>query len=203
MLVREGISKIISLENDIEIVGQAEDGEQAISLISKKHVDIALLDVNMPKLDGIDACRKIKSIKPKIGVIALTIHEQSEYLLEFIKAGASAYLLKDVSSGQLVDTIRGVFRGQSYMPTSLISSVFEEINRLSQRNPTVNELTSRELEVLQLIARGECNKKIGESLFISEKTVKNHLYKIFQKLNVEDRTQAALYAIKNNLVDHK
>ncbi len=202
MLVREGISKIISLENDIKIVGQAEDGEQAISLITANDVDIALLDVNMPKLDGIEACRRIKQIKPEIGVIALTIHEQSEYLLEFIKAGASAYLLKDVSSGQLVDTIRGVFRGQSYMPTSLISSVFEEINRLSQK-PTINELTSRELDVLQLIAKGECNKNIGKSLFISEKTVKNHLYKIFQKLDVDDRTQAALYAIKNNLVDRK
>jgi DNA-binding NarL/FixJ family response regulator len=202
MLVREGISKIISLENDIKIVGQAEDGEQAISLIMENDVDIALLDVNMPKLDGIEACRKIKHLKPEIGVIALTIHEQSEYLLEFIKAGASAYLLKDVSSGQLVDTIRGVFRGHSYMPTSLISSVFEEINRLSQK-PAINELTSRELDVLQLIAKGECNKKIGKSLFISEKTVKNHLYKIFQKLEVDDRTQAALYAIKNNLVDRK
>ncbi len=203
MLVREGIIKILSLEEDITVIGEAKDGKQAVELAMEKDFDVALLDVNMPYFDGIQACKRIKELKPQVGVIALTIHEQSEYLIEFIKAGATAYLLKDVSSGQLVETIRGVYQGQSFIPNRLVSTIFEEINRLSCKkcDPNINELTPREIEVLQLVAQGEGNKKIAEKLFISEKTVKNHLYHIFQKLDVEDRTQAALYAIKNNLTD--
>ena len=205
-LVREGIIKILSLEEDLEIVGEAEDGNQAIKMALEQEVDIALLDINMPHTDGIEACRVIKKAKPDIGVIALTIHDQEEYLLEFIKAGAMAYLLKDVSPGKLVETIRGVARGESYIPPRLMASVFQEINRLSQKQPTSNdekELTRREIEVLRYLAKGDCNRVIAQKLFISEKTVKNHLYRIFQKLNVDDRTQAALYALKNRLVDLK
>lgn len=203
-LVREGIRKILSLEKDIEIVGEAEDGREAIKIVLEKNVDVALLDVNMPHVDGIEACRTIKREKPSVGVIALTIHDQEEYLFELIKAGALAYLLKDVSPGKLVETIRGVARGESYIPPKLMSSVFQEITRLSrkQQDPGfLNDLTPREIEVLQYVARGDSNKLIANKLFISEKTVKNHLYRIFQKLNVEDRTQAALYALKNKIVD--
>ncbi|MFZ5642262.1 MAG: response regulator [Bacillota bacterium] len=206
MLVREGIIKILSLEEDIEIAGEAGDGQQAAAIALEREIDIALLDVNMPVMDGIEACRRIKRIKPDVGVIALTIHDQEEYLFEFIRAGASAYLLKDVSPGQLVETIRGVARGNSYIPPKLMASVFQEINRMSvkldpARRPDDNQLTPREVEVLQLVARGSSNRSIAKKLFISEKTVKNHLYRIFQKLNVEDRTQAALYALKNKIVD--
>jgi len=206
MLVREGIIKILSLEQDIEIAGEAGDGQQAVAIALERYIDIALLDVNMPVMDGIEACRKIKTTKPEIGVIALTIHDQEEYLFEFIRAGASAYLLKDVSPGQLVETIRGVAKGSSYIPPRLMSSVFQEINRMSVKNEPSrriddNQLTPREVEVLQLVARGSSNRSIAQKLFISEKTVKNHLYRIFQKLNVEDRTQAALYALKNKIVD--
>lgn len=203
-LVREGIRKILSLEKDIEIVGEAEDGREAIKIVLEKNVDVALLDVNMPHVDGIEACRTIKREKPSVGVIALTIHDQEEYLFELIKAGALAYLLKDVSPGKLVETIRGVARGESYIPPKLMSSVFQEITRLSRKQQDsgfLNDLTPREIEVLQYVARGDSNKLIANKLFISEKTVKNHLYRIFQKLNVEDRTQAALYALKNKIVD--
>lgn len=203
-LVREGIIKILSLENDIEIVGEAGDGREAIEIAMKKDIDIALLDVNMPHTDGIEACRVIKREKPGVGVIALTIHDQEEYLFEFIRAGAQAYLLKDVSPGQLVETIRGVARGESYIPPRLVANVFSEISRLSAKQApkgTENDLTAREVEVLQHVARGDSNRLIAKKLFISEKTVKNHLYRIFQKLNVEDRTQAALYALKNKIVD--
>lgn len=206
MLVREGIIKILTLEEDLEITGEAGDGQQAVAIALERDIDIALLDVNMPVMDGIEACRKIKKIKPRVGVIALTIHDQEEYLFEFIRAGASAYLLKDVSPGQLVETIRGVANGNSYIPPKLMTSVFQEINRMSVKldpSPKTDDsqLTPREIEVLQLVARGSSNRAIAKNLFISEKTVKNHLYRIFQKLNVEDRTQAALYALKNKIVD--
>lgn len=205
-LVREGILKILSLEEDIEIVGEAGDGREAVKIALEREVDIALLDVNMPYTDGIEACRMIKKEKPSVGVIALTIHDQEEYLFEFIRAGALAYLLKDVSPGQLVETIRGVARGESYIPPRLMSNVFQEINRMSSKQPSSqgddsNQLTPREIEVLQHVARGDSNRSIAKKLFISEKTVKNHLYRVFQKLNVEDRTQATLYALKNKIVD--
>ncbi|MCL6610165.1 MAG: response regulator transcription factor [Peptococcaceae bacterium] len=203
-LVREGIRKILSLEKDIEIVGEAEDGREAIKIVLEKDVDVALLDVNMPHVDGIEACRTIKREKPSVGIIALTIHDQEEYLFELIRAGALAYLLKDVSPGKLVETIRGVARGESYIPPRLMSIVFQEITRLSKKQQASgfqNDLTPREIEVLQYVARGDSNRLIANKLFISEKTVKNHLYRIFQKLNVEDRTQAALYALKNKIVD--
>ncbi|MFZ5652334.1 MAG: response regulator [Bacillota bacterium] len=205
MLVREGIIKILSLEEDIEIAGEAGDGQQAVKIALEKDVDIALLDVNMPVIDGIEACRLIKKSKPGTGIIALTIHDQEEYLFEFIRAGASAYLLKDVSHGQLVETIRGVAGGNSYIPPRLMASLLQEINRISvkqgfSRGPDDEQLTPREIEVLQHVAMGDSNKLIAKKLFISEKTVKNHLYRIFQKLDVEDRTQAALYALKNKIV---
>ncbi|MHB8158212.1 MAG: response regulator [Desulfocucumaceae bacterium] len=206
MLVREGIIKILSLEEDIVIAGEAGDGQQAVAIALERDIDIALLDVNMPVMGGIEACRRIKQTKPQVGIIALTIHDQEEYLFEFIRSGASAYLLKDVSPGQLVETIRGVAKGNSYIPPKLMSSVFQEINRMSlksepPRRSDDNQLTPREVEVLQLVARGSSNKLIAKKLFISEKTVKNHLYRIFQKLEVDDRTQAALYALKNKIVD--
>lgn len=205
VLVREGIMKILSLEEDFEIAGEAGDGQQAVAIALEKDVDIALLDVNMPITDGIEACRMIKRVKPQIGIIALTIHDQQEYLFEFIRAGASAYLLKDISPGQLVETIRGVASGNSYIPPKLMANVFQEINRISVKHPSrqqdEDQLTPREVEVLQHVARGDSNKLIAKKLFISEKTVKNHLYRIFQKLNVEDRTQATLYALKHKIVD--
>lgn len=206
ILVREGIMKILSLEDDIEVSGEAGNGQQAVKIALEKDIDIALMDVNMPQIDGIEACRMIKKSKPDLGVIALTIHDQEEYLFEFIRAGASAYLLKDVSPGQLVETIRGVARGESYIPPRLMVNVFQELNRISMKQQATRKidedhLTAREIEVLQHVARGDSNKLIAKKLFISEKTVKNHLYRIFQKLNVEDRTQATLYALKHKIVD--
>jgi two-component system NarL family response regulator len=206
-LIREGITKILSLEKDIEVVGEAGSGIEAVELSHTIKADIILMDINMPGMSGVEACKIIKKEKPYLGVIALTIHDQEEYLFEFIRAGASAYLLKDVSPGQLVDTIRGVAKGESFIPPRLMTRVFNEINRLSGtpksagREECEELLTPREIEVLRLVAQGESNKSIAKILFISEKTVKNHLYRIFQKLEVDDRTQAALYAVKSKLVN--
>ncbi len=205
-LIREGITKILSLEKDIEVAGEAGSGAEAVELAHKINADIILMDINMPGMSGVEACKIIKRGKPDLGVIALTIHDQEEYLFEFIRSGASAYLLKDVSPDQLVDTIRGVANGESFIPPKLMSRVFHEINRLSEppqsysRDDNDDLLTPREIEVLRLVAHGESNRSIAKNLYISEKTVKNHLYRIFQKLEVDDRTQAALYAVKSKLV---
>lgn len=200
-LIREGLRRILSLEPSISLVGEAENGKQTVEAVLEKGADVVLMDINMPEMNGIEACRIIKEKSPRTQVIALTIHEDEEYLFEMIRSGISAYLLKDVSPDQLIRTVLGVARGESFIPPRLMARVFQEFSRLSSTpGNEPHGLTKRELEVLQLVAQGENNKSIAEKLFISEKTVKNHLTNIFQKLNVTDRTQAALYAIKNKIV---
>ncbi|MDD4569727.1 MAG: response regulator transcription factor [Tepidanaerobacteraceae bacterium] len=202
-LLREGIIKILSLEPSFEIVGEAEDGAQAIELARTTDVDIILMDVNMPNINGIVATKIIKKEKPGINIIALTIHNQEEYLFELIRCGISGYVLKDVRPDELIMTIKKIAKGQGFIPPSLTPRLFEELSRLSKQEVEVAEdynLTAREQEVLQEMAQGLSNKEIGEKLFISEKTVKNHLTNIFQKLEVNDRTQALLFAIKHGMV---
>ena len=205
ILIREGLRKILSLEAEIEVIAEAADGQEAIDLARKLSPDVILLDINMPKVNGITACRIIKEENPQIGIIALTIHDQQEYLFEMIRSGISGYTLKDVCPEQLIKTIHGVADGQSFLPPSMTSKVFKEFSRISEQpEQTEHEfkpgLTERETEILQELAHGKTNKEIAIRLVISEKTVKNHLTNIFQKLNVSDRTQAALLAIKHDLV---
>jgi len=203
-LVREGIRKILSVEPEIEVVGEVTDGDEAIKFAREHQVDIILMDINMPKINGITACKVIKEEYPDVAVIALTIHDQEEYLFEMINAGISGYVLKDISPDKLVSTILDASEGKSFIPPSLTSRVLEEFKRLytsqkEQNKSPVNELTDRELEVLQLVAAGDSNDVIAKKLYISTKTVKNHLTNIFQKLGVSDRTQAAILAIKNGI----
>jgi two-component system response regulator DegU len=198
-LIREGLSKILSLNDDIKIIGEARDGREAVKMTMKTHPDVVLMDINMPHMNGIEAARVIKSELPQTGIIALTIHDDQEYIDEMIESGVSGFLLKDVEPETLVKSVREVSRGKS---------LFEEDHRGKKtadrktylKRDGLEELTRRELDVLQLIAKGMCNKDIAESLFISEKTVKNHLTNIFRKINVDDRTQAALFAIKKGIV---
>lgn len=203
-LVREGLIKILSTDERIEVAGSAENGEQAVELALKIKPDIILMDINLPVLNGIEATRIIKSRIPETGIIALTIHDQEEYLFELIKAGISGYLLKDASPDLLVKTVLGVSKGESFIPPSLTAKMLAEFNRLastSNRHANPQGLTRREVDVLRLLALGYSNRVIAEKLFISEKTVKNHLTSIFQKLGVEDRTQAAIHAVKNKIVE--
>lgn len=199
-LVREGLSKILSMEERIEIVGEASNGEQAISQVFACKPDIVLMDINMPVINGIAATRMIKSERPETDIIILTIHDQEEYLFELIKAGVSGYMLKDVSPDLLIQTILGVARGESFLPSNMVARMFEEYARLANLS-TPEGLTRREIDVLRLVAQGHSNRIIAEKLYISEKTVKNHLTNIFLKLGVDDRTQAAIHAIKNNMVN--
>lgn len=207
VLVREGINKILSLEPSIKVVDEAEDGAQAIELARRMKIDVILMDINMPHINGITATKIIKSEKPDINIIALTIHDQDEYLFELIECGVSGYVLKDVRPDELIRTILNVARGQAYIPPSMTPKVFEQLNRLSKVHDeaidSFNQLTVREREVLCQIAEGLSNREIANKLYISEKTVKNHLTNIFQKLGVTDRTQAALYAVNHNLVNRK
>lgn len=202
-LVREGLCKILSTEESIEVVGEAANGRQAVELALRTKPDVILMDINMPETNGVEATRIIKGQMPGVGVIALTIHDQEEYLFELIRAGVSGYVLKDISPDMLIQAIRGVARGESFLPPAMTSKIFAEFSRLSilsSHSIGALGLTRREVDVLRLVAEGASNRSIAKKLFISEKTVKNHLTNIFQKLGVTDRTQAAIHAVKSKIV---
>lgn len=199
-LVRQGLKQILELEQDIRIVGQAGDGEEALVKVQQLKPDVVLLDINMPKLNGIQTLRRLKDIDKTTRVIMLTFHEDQEYLYETINLGANGYVLKDSESESLISAVRDVYKGSSYIQPSLASNLVKEFNRgQSLGDSRDNKMTRREYEVLTLIAEGLNNKEIACSLFISEKTVKNHVSNIFKKIDVNDRTQAAIYAYKHNI----
>lgn len=200
-LIREGIKKLLELEENFEIVALAGDGEQAIASIKEKSPDVVLLDINMPVMNGIDCLKQIKQDYPEIKVIMLTIHEDAEYLIETINIGAEGYVLKDADVSSLVKAIQKVVQGEVYIHPTLSGILVREYKRKDKNIEDVigNNLTKREYEVIRLISKGYNNKEIAIELFISEKTVKNHVSNIFKKIKVTDRTQAALYAIKHNI----
>lgn len=203
-LMREGLRKILEMDQAIVIVDEAGDGQGAINIVRRVKPDVVLMDINMPGTNGIEATRVIKREMPGVGVIALTIHEEEEYVLELVRAGVSGYVLKDIAPAKLVETIKTVARGHSIIDPSITNKILGEINRLSRHRRAREEwenLTDREMDVLKLMAQGRSNKEIARNLTISEKTVKNHITNIFRKLEVEDRTQAVLFAIKHHLVE--
>lgn len=203
-LIREGIIKILSLEPVFEVVGEAEDGAQVVELARNTDADIILMDINMPNINGILATKIIKSEKPQVNIIALTVYDQEEYLFKLIRCGVSGYVLKDVRPDDLIKTIIRVNRGEAFIPTSLTPKVFEKLTTLygtRAEGGEAFELTPREREVLQQMVQGLSNREIGDRLFISEKTVKNHITGILQKFEVSDRTQAVIFAIKHNVVE--
>lgn len=200
-LMRQGVKQILELEKDIEVIGQAANGQEALDIIKLLNPDVVLLDINMPVLNGVKTLKTIKDGNYPCKVIMLTIHSDREYLIETINIGANGYMLKDAESDSLISAIRDVYAGKSYIHPSLASELVKEINNKKAPKKEVlgGILTERENEVLLLIAEGQSNKDIAQKLFISEKTVKNHVSNIFKKIEVSDRTQAAIYAFKNNL----
>lgn len=199
-IVREGLKQLLELEEDFEVVGQASNGMETIERVKELNPDVLLLDINMPVMNGIKALKKLKEDGMTTKVIILTIHEDREYLLETMQIGAAGYILKDSDSASFFKAIRDAYNGESYIQPKLAAELIKEFNRpRNLKNKGENELTQREYEVIALIAEGLNNKDIADRLFISEKTVKNHVSNIFRKINVSDRTQAAIYAYKNNI----
>ena len=209
-LLRQGLVKILSLEPDMEVVAEAQDGEEVLACVAEHRPDIVLMDINMPKGGGLQATRAIAERFPQVGVIVLTIHDDEQYLYELISAGARAYILKDSEPARVVEAIRHVYEGGSYVPPDLMNKVLGQFRRLHNAEPPVYSrrarhgagvLTDREREILQLIVDGRSNAEIAAALFISEKTVKNHVTNLLRKLGLADRTQAAVYALRHGLVD--
>ncbi len=197
-LVREGLRKLLELSDNIEILSEVGDGQGAINIARKEKPDVILMDVNMPGTNGISATRVIKREMPSIHVIALTIYEDEE-VVDMVRAGVSAYVLKDVAGSELIDTITRVMQGEVVIHPRVANRLVRELSRNENKKSDIR-LTKRERDVLLLLVKGHSNKEMAEAMFISEKTVKNHLTSIFRKLGVKDRTQAAVYALKNNIV---
>lgn len=198
-LMREGLKKLIELEDDIKVISQAENGEEALKLLMSVEPDIVLMDINMPKLNGIETLRKMRDSGIRAKVMMLTIHDDREYIYETMKMGANGYLLKDSDSDTLVEGIRKVNAGEKFIQSSLLKTMEYRAEEDTRAEDMINSLTKREYEVLILIAEGLNNRTIAERLFISEKTVKNHISNIFKKLEVKDRVQATIFTFKNNL----
>ncbi len=197
-IIREGIRGLLELEQDFLVVGEASDGKQCIQKVEECKPDVMLLDINMPVMTGLEALEKLhdRGIQPK--TLVLTIHDEVQYLRRAVELGANGYVLKDSDFNTLSRAIKEVYKGEDFIDKKLLP-MFNEKILYSEKEE--NELTKREREILVLIAKGYINKEIAQNLSISEKTVKNHISNLFKKIDVSDRTQAAVYAIKNNFVD--
>lgn len=198
-LIRDGLKKILSMEPGFRIIGEAVNGKEAVELSLQLTPDIILMDINMPVMNGIEAAKQVKNNQPGIGIIALTIHDDEEYVSELINSGVSGYTLKDINSEELVETIKKVFKGESVFHPDITRKLLGEFRRMAGDYKGRPNLTARELEILEHVTLGANNREIAGNLFISEKTVKNHLTNIFKKIDVNHRTQAALYALKHKL----
>ena len=206
-LFRRGLIQVLLFEDGIEVVGEGEDGEDAIRKAEELAPDVVLMDVRMPHTSGIQACQTIKALVPSTKIIMLTMSDEESDLYEAVKAGANGYLLKDVPGEEIADGVRAVYHGDSLISPSMASKLLAEFAQMSRRQgdrPSAvgaPRLTDRELEVLRLVARGMANKEIAHELFISENTVKNHVRNILEKLQLHSRMEAAMYAVRENLLE--
>jgi DNA-binding NarL/FixJ family response regulator len=199
-VVREGLFAMLSRESDFEVVGEARDGVEAVNKAKELSPEVVLMDLRMPELDGVEAMNQIKSAKPNTKFIILTTYSDDDYIFRGIEAGARGYLLKDAPREELFKAIRAVHRGESLIQPVVASKVLDRLTELSRRAPSGEELSERELEVLRLMAKGAANKEIGVELSIAQSTVKTHISTIFQKLGVNDRTEAVTEALKKGII---
>lgn len=202
-MIREGIKQLLEIDSEFKVIGQAGDGIECMKLLQKELPDVLLLDVNMPRMNGIEVLEKIKEQNIDVKVLMLTIHNEVEYLLKAVDIGCDGYVLKDSDIGLLKKAITSVYEGDSFIQPDLIPILNMGLINREETNQTLEGLTKRELEVLKLITEGLFNKEIAYALNISERTVKNHVSNIFKKINASDRTQAAVFAIKHGLVKVK
>lgn len=196
-VVRQGLRTFLGMLPDIQIVGEAASGAEAVEAAGKAGPDVILMDLVMPVMDGVEATRRIRAANPDAKVIVLTSFAEDDKIFPAIRAGAAGYLLKDVKPAELVDTIRAVARGESRLAPDITRKILSGIAGAGQGQPPQEQLTGREAEVLGCLARGLSNKEIAAELFIAEKTVKTHISNILSKLDLSDRTRAAVYAVKH------
>ncbi|HEY9582249.1 response regulator [Savagea faecisuis] len=213
-LFREGVKRILDFEESFDVVAEGDDGTDVIDLYMEHQPDVVLMDINMPRMNGVEATEQLIGQFPDAKVIMLSIHDDETYVTHALKSGALGYMLKEMDAGEIVQAIKVVSNGGSYLHPKITHNLVQEFRRLSEREHKgsfqqaeirrpLHLLTKRECEVLQLLTDGQSNRVIGETLFISEKTVKNHVSSILQKMNVNDRTQAVVMAIKNGWVEVK
>jgi DNA-binding NarL/FixJ family response regulator len=203
-LFRRGLTMLLSVESDIQIVGEAGDGATAAALAASTSPDIVLMDVRMPKLSGIEAITAVRNAAPDARIVMLTVSDEEADLYEAIKGGASGYLLKDASTDEVAQAVRVVADGQSLISPSMAMKLLDEFKQMARTDrsqPATPRLTERELEVLRLVAQGLNNREIARQLFISENTVKNHVRNILEKLQLHSRMEAVMYAVREKLLE--
>ncbi len=199
-MVREGIKKLVEFDSDIEVIDESGDGAECLKKLGKLMPDVILLDINMPELDGIETLKAIKTRKNSPKILMLTVHNEIEYLIKAIDIGIDGYILKDADSKELIRAIHIINNGEKFIEPSLIPLLNSRLIARDVDSEKVKALSDRETEVLKLVASGMLNKEIAEKLHISERTVKNHMTNIFRKIDCGDRTQAAIFCIRNGLV---
>lgn len=202
VLFRQALRHMLESESDIEVVGEAGDGRAIQTLVEQHLPDVILMDINMPGIDGVTATRELKSQLPGVRIIILTMFSEDGHVIRAVRAGADGYILKNSESSRVIDAIRTVYRGESVIEPQLASKLLSEFRRVSdvQDDDAMGGLTSREIELLRLVASGLSNKEIARKLNLAESTVKNRLSLLFEKLEVKDRTQAAIYALSHGLI---
>lgn len=203
-IVREGVRMILAKEKDIEVVGEAEHGQQALDLVETHEPDVVVMDISMPGMGGIEATQKVKERHPRVNVLALTMHEDESYVFQLLRAGASGYVLKRAAAQDLVQAVRAAARGEAFLYPSVARKVVEDYLRrveVGEERERYDGLTGREKEILTLIAEGLANQEIAQKLYISIKTVQTHRAHILEKLGLHDRTELVRYAIRKGLIE--
>lgn len=200
-IIRDGLEMLLKLEKDIEVAGQAQDGAEAVEIVKKTQPDLVLMDLKMPGLNGIEATRQIRTRYPHVKVLVLTTYDDDEWVFDAIRAGASGYLLKDTPREEVIKAVKGTAAGKSFVDPAVAGKLLTQVAGKPAPPSTLltDKLTEREVDVLRLVARGFTNTDIAERLHLSEGTVRNHVSAIFAKLEVADRTQAAVIAIQHGL----
>lgn len=203
-VLRQGMAQALEAQPDMVVVAQANNGAEAVLLAESLRPTVAVIDIHMPEMDGVEAARQIKNVAPQTRVIMLTMQRHGDYVVEAIKAGASGYLLKEVELDALLAGIRAIARGEAVMDPSIAGRVLAELRQKpesEEQKLTEQGLSERDVEILRLLAKGQSNQEIADQLFLAEKTVRNRLSIIFRKLHLDNRTQAALYALREGLVE--
>ena len=200
-LIREGLKQLLEFDGSIEVVGEASNGVECLEKLEKCNPEVLLLDINMPEKNGIEVLKQMKVDDSKVRVLILTVHNEMDYLMKAVDIGVDGYILKDSESAELKKAIKAVRDGENYIQPSLIPALNSQLLNRDTDKDKISLLTNRELEVLVQVANGMFNKEIANNLNISERTVKNHVSNIFKKIDVSDRTQAAVFAIRNKLIN--